>query len=156
MSEKLIPLSIQYEEWIKPLFHVNGLLYLTKQQYSVYWPLVDGFWTHTNCQKYKHGNSLRRYYSCRLSKPREFSVAEAYPVENPSGKSRITSFFSSNTCSMKIKVTESLLLTKLKSYIIEQVIGRKKEDRLRVWRQKGSPYVMSIVWHRPCLGPRGW
>lgn len=155
MSEKLIPLPQHHEEWIQLLFHIaNGPIIMTEQQYSVYWPLVDGFWTHTNTQKHKHGKSVSRYYSCRLSKSRDSSTAEPFPVENPSGKSRVTSFFSSGTCTMRIKITESIHASNPKNYSIEQV--NKKKDMFdsceihnhtieESWRRKRSTFLTSII-----------
>jgi hypothetical protein len=143
MSEKLIPLPHDHEQWIQTLFHVladqnltdsssssrtkSRIRVLTEQQYNIYWPLADGFWTHTSCEKPKHGKPIIRYYSCRLSKFRESSVAERFPAaENTSGKSRVTSFYAPQACKMKIKITESVpeISGTRKTFTIEQVIPR--------------------------------
>lgn len=158
MSEKLIPLPNNHEHWIHKLFSISpspdGPLVLTEQQYAVYWPLVDGFWTHTNTQRHKHGKSISHYYSCRLGKGRVSSKAERYPTENLSGKSRVTSFRSPvECCKMRIKITESIPVPgKFKTYTVEQVIPRDATNFFQhnhtieeSWKRKRSSFLTNII-----------
>lgn len=150
MTEKLIPLPQFHEEWIKLLFHVANTMVLTEQQYRIYWPLVDGFWSHTQSQKHQHGKFVTHYYVCRVSKTRASSTAEKYPVENISGKTRVTAFHTPGNCLMKIKIQESLDDTKPKVFTVMQVVGKtgeKTHDHTvdASWKRKRSSFLTGII-----------
>ncbi|KAG0131079.1 hypothetical protein HOY82DRAFT_560927, partial [Tuber indicum] len=126
-------------------------LVLTDQQYLIYWPLVDGFWTHTSCEKHKHKRSITRYYSCRISKTRESSKADPFPEENLSGKARNTAYYEPGKCPMKIKVTESIVPEVAKTFQVEQIKGKEKNSREHnhsmeeSWIRKRSSFLTEII-----------
>jgi hypothetical protein len=143
MSEKLIPLPLNHEEMIHKLFHVSESLVLTEGQYNVYWPLVDGFWSHTQTEKHKHQKWITQYFVCRISKPRESSKA----VCINSIKTRVTSFHVPSTCKMRIKVCESLVpALKSKTFTITRVRNAEPHDHdIEIsWSRKRSTFLQEI------------
>lgn len=152
MSDFLIPVPYQHEQWIQDLYQVKkDSIILTDRQYLIYWPLVDGFWTHTSCEKHKHKRSITRYYSCRISKTRESSKADPFPEENLTGKSRITTYYAPGKCPMKIKVTESTVSEAAKTFRVEQIKGKEKISREHnhtieeSWMRKRSTFLTEII-----------
>lgn len=159
MTSNLIPIPVDHDTWIDMLFrvHVHGKFYMTEQQYRVYWPLVDGFWTHRRTEKHLHGRFITHYYHCRLSNPRVSSKAEQFPAENLSGKTRVTSFNTPSTCPMKIKVIEPLEPAPTptgkiaKMWTIEQQL--KSDENCKVhnhsidasWKRKRSTFLVNII-----------
>lgn len=152
MTEALIPLPLNHQEMIQTLFHVQSQIILTEQQYYVYWPLVDGVWSHTQTEKHKHLKSVSRYYVCRISKTRESS--KPYSEENTSGKTRVTSFHPSGTCKMKIKICESLQDYKQKTFTILRVRHATDHDHdiNESWNRKRSSFLQEIFRHELSKG----
>lgn len=129
MSQKLIPLPPYHAEWIQLLFHVADMMILTEERYQIYWPLVDGFWSHPQTQKHLHGKFVIHYNVCRVSKTCTFSSAEKQPTENISRKTRVTAFQTHGTCSVKIKIIKLFNTTRPKSFTIQQVTGKTGEKK---------------------------
>jgi len=152
MSDFLIPVPYQHEHWIQELYHIKkDILILTDRQYLIYWPLVDGFWIHTSCEKHKHERSITRYYSCRISKTLESSKADPFPEEKLSGKSRNTTYYGPGKCPIKIKITESTVSEAAKTFWIEQIKGKEKNSREHnhsieeSWMRKRSSFLTDII-----------
>lgn len=156
MTSNLIPLPSNHEQWIDTLWHIHimGKLTITEQQYRVYWPLVDGFWSHRKTEKHLHGRFQTHYYTCRLSQQRVSSKAKPYPSENISGKTRVTSCRIPSTCSMRIKIIEPLEVAAdgSKIWSVQQVLDRKNPE-LRThnhtidasWKHKRSSFLTNII-----------
>lgn len=144
MSEKLIPLPLNHQEMIQKLFHVKSQIIFTEQQFQVYWPLVDGFWSHTQTENHQHLKWVSRYYICRISKARE--SFKSCSEENTSGKTRVTSFHPPGSCRLRIKVCESLHTNKQKTFRILRIRSTSDHDHSidLSWSRKRSTFLQKI------------
>lgn len=80
MTANLIPLSANQEQWIDTFWNVQilGKLLITEQQYRMYWPFVDGFWSHRKTEKDLHRSSQTNDYCCHLSQ--QWSLLKVNPI----------------------------------------------------------------------------
>ena len=59
--------------WIEKLFHLNEGILMSREQFDLYWPLAEGFWTMKRKEKQRSGMVETRYYECRTQKSHKSS-----------------------------------------------------------------------------------
>lgn len=106
--------------WIEKLFHlVDGIL-MSREQFDLYWPLADGFWTLKRKEKQRSGMVETRYYECRTRKSRVSSSARTQPPQGgPQPVRRITSYRINSTCECKLRIVE-----REDTFLLERYGGR--------------------------------
>jgi len=102
--------------WIEKLFHLNDGILMSREQFDLYWPLADGFWTMKRKEKQRSGMVETRYDECRTRKSRKSSGIRGIPQQEldshqPVGQGqqpvrRITSYRINSTCECKLRIVE--------------------------------------------------
>ncbi|KAJ5899047.1 hypothetical protein N7495_003791 [Penicillium taxi] len=99
---KLIPNPPDLEFWREKLFHVDGVITLSEEEFQTYFPHVDNVYSHRSTQRYKRRPFVSHYWDCRL-KGRPPGTPKS---SDPNKKKRKRIARERDLCDVKIKITE--------------------------------------------------
>ena len=99
---KHIPHPPDLDQWRRRLFDVDGIIEMTEDEFSTYFPHVDNIYSHRSTQRYKRKPFVSHYWDCRL-KGRPPGTPKS---DDPGKKKRKRTARERDLCDVKIKITE--------------------------------------------------
>ncbi|KAK0733372.1 hypothetical protein B0T26DRAFT_745414 [Lasiosphaeria miniovina] len=89
-------------EWRQKLFDLDETVFLSQQEYDMYFPWIDKVYSHQSTQRYKRKSFVSHYFDCRM-KGRAPGTPKS---DDPNKKKRKRNIRECNLCDVKIKISE--------------------------------------------------
>ncbi|KAK3383883.1 putative glutathione transferase [Lasiosphaeria ovina] len=89
-------------EWRRKLFDLDETVFLSQQEYDMYFPWIDNVYSHRSTQRYKRKSFVSHYFDCRM-KGRAPGTPKS---DDPNKKKRKRNVRERNLCDVKIKISE--------------------------------------------------
>ncbi|KXX79089.1 Glutathione S-transferase U19 [Madurella mycetomatis] len=100
---KFVENPLHLDEWRRKLFDLEEAVFLTEEQFAIYFTWVDNVYSHRSTQQYKRKRLVTHYYDCRMKgRP----PGRSKPDDSNNKKKRKRTARGRDLCDVKIKITE--------------------------------------------------